>query len=114
MRFYLDEDLSGTIAPLARSRGLDVTSSHELGRDGYPDEEQPALAAGEGRCVVTKNGRDFRSLSLAFEAHGWPHAGVLVLPRSRKGAEFGVIVARLAEWAERYPEGLPPYFFAYL
>jgi hypothetical protein len=53
MRFYLDEDLSQVIAALARRRGLDVTSSHEVQyrHDGIADAQQLALAAAEGRCL---------------------------------------------------------------
>ncbi|HZQ37225.1 MAG TPA: DUF5615 family PIN-like protein [Dehalococcoidia bacterium] len=116
MRFYLDEDLSQVIATLARRRGLDVTSSHEVQyrHDGIVDAQQLALAAAEGRCLVTKNGPDFSDLTAAFMEQALPHAGVLVVPSSLKGNEFGAIVERLMRWNDRYPDGLPPYFFGYL
>jgi predicted nuclease of predicted toxin-antitoxin system len=116
MRFYLDEDLSDRIAVLARERGLDVTSSHEqeLRRDSSPDESQLALAAGEGRCIVTKNGQDFHALTTIFREREFPHAGVLVVPSSLDGSEFDVIVERLAHWHELYPDGAAPYFLSYL
>ena len=99
---------------MARNARLDVASSHELQRDGYEDVVQLTLAADEGRCLVTKNGVDFDRLTKTFAAHGLPHAGVLSVPSSLDGSEFRLIVERLIVWAERYPEGLPPYFFGYL
>ncbi|MGE0544683.1 MAG: DUF5615 family PIN-like protein [Dehalococcoidia bacterium] len=61
MRFYLDEDLSQTIAVIARERyGLDVAASHEIGKDRTTDDEQLAFAAELGRCIV--NGAGARCL----------------------------------------------------
>jgi len=45
MRFYVDEDLSTEIARIGRQRGLDIVSSHEVERDGTPDDEQLDHAA---------------------------------------------------------------------
>lgn len=107
MRFYLDEDLSQAIALLARRNGLDVSSSHEQQRDGYGDDTQLTLAAGEGRCLVTKNGVDFEALTRSFAAQGLPHAGVLAVPASLDGSEFRLIVERLASWADDTRTGSP-------
>lgn len=116
MRFYLDEDLSQVIAAIGRQRRLDVTSSHEPDgqRDGLADAEPLALAATEGRCLVTKNGPDFRDLTVAFMEQGLPHAGVLAVPSTLNGNEFSTIVERIARWNELYPDGLPSCFFGYL
>jgi hypothetical protein len=64
--------------------------------------------------LVTKNGSDFRSLTVEFEAELPPHAGVLTQPASFDGSEYSMIVERIARWNEPYPDGLPPYFFGYL
>jgi hypothetical protein len=40
IRFYLDEMFSPVIAAAGRARRLDVTCSHELGRDGMTDESR--------------------------------------------------------------------------
>lgn len=82
MRFYLDENLSQQVARLARSRGLDVISSPECGRNGLSDAEQLRLAAQEGRCLVTRDD-DFFELTQeflrgrTFRVQGRPHLGVL-------------------------------------
>jgi Domain of unknown function (DUF5615) len=38
MRFYLDESFSDKIVVAARRLGVDVTSSHATGNDGWPDD----------------------------------------------------------------------------
>lgn len=116
MRFYLDECLSDRSAEIGRQRGLDITSSHEssVKQDGSDDDRQLLLAAQDGRCIVTKNGLDFEILTASFMARALPHAGVLVLPSSLDGSEFGLIVDRLAHWHQMYPDGVPAYFFGYV
>lgn len=37
MRFYLNEDLSPKVAELARDRGVDAVSVHEIGAAGLSD-----------------------------------------------------------------------------
>lgn len=78
-RFYLDEDLPPLAATIARALGLDVVAAVEKGMRARSDAEHLALAASEGRAVVTYNGRDFRPLTSDFFAAGKPHAGVLIV-----------------------------------
>lgn len=40
MKYYLDEDLSQTIAELVRAHGIDAHSVHEVGTEGGSDAEQ--------------------------------------------------------------------------
>jgi predicted nuclease of predicted toxin-antitoxin system len=40
VRFFLDEDLSGEVAQIARNLGLDVCSVHEVNREKLDDSEQ--------------------------------------------------------------------------
>ena len=80
MRFYLDEHYSTVIAELCRVRGVDVRSTHELGRNGAKDEAQLLFAAEHGRCIVTENHADFRYWTTEFQARRLPHAGVPVVP----------------------------------
>lgn len=114
MRYYLDEMFPEALAIAARVRQLDVVSALGLGYTGTSDEAHLLLAADEGRCVVTKNGDDFRRLGEIFREHHLPHAGVLVVSPSLEAYAYAAIVDRLAHWHALYPDGVPAYFFSYL
>ncbi len=115
MRYYLDEDQSRTTAVLARQRlALDVTCSHELGMDHATDSEQLQFAASSGRCLVTRNGRDFYELTLQCVQTALPHCGVLVIPRSMYGADYWTIARALAHYHRLHPQDFIPYLFDYL
>lgn len=115
MLFFLDEMLRSTIAEIAtRDYGLDVISSHRSGRDSLADDQQLLLAAQEGRCVVTKNDKDFRRETQRFQSDGLPHAGVLVISRRLATNQYAAIARALAYYNERHPDGLPPYMLDYL
>lgn len=114
MRFYLDEDLSYEVARIARNLGLDVVSSHEVGRNRLPDEEQLRLAALEGRCLVTRNYADFDRLTKRFLENRWPHAGVLLVAPSLPNERFAAIAEALARYAERHEGGVPSYAIDFL
>jgi predicted nuclease of predicted toxin-antitoxin system len=109
VRFYLDEDLSPTVAEILRARGLDATSAHEAGARGLSDEEQLERAAGEHRCLVTRNRNDFIVLALAWFSAQRPHSGIPIVPHTLPGDQFGIIAAALAAYAEAHPQGAPAY-----
>ncbi|HZK66450.1 MAG TPA: DUF5615 family PIN-like protein [Chloroflexota bacterium] len=109
MRFYLDEDLSPKIAQIARRAGVDAVSSHECGRNSLGDDQQLALAAGEGRCFVSRNRDHLVALTVRYFEAGQPHAGLLVVPPSIRSSHFASIAAAIAEYDRRHPEGVPPY-----
>ena len=117
IRFYLDEDLSPTIARIAHHLGLDVTGAHDA-RDvatlGWTDPEQLAYAATQGRCIVTGNGRDFVGLLAARYGAGKPAAGIAAVPGNWARGSFGRIAHALVLIAADYPDGLPAYLFVYL
>jgi predicted nuclease of predicted toxin-antitoxin system len=115
IRFHVDEDQSQRIAHVARERfGLEVTASHELGMDRATDDEQLAFAGNAGRCIITRNVKDFEPLTRRFQLEAQPHAGVLVVPISMLGGEFFRIARALAYFASLYPDGVEPYFVSYL
>ncbi len=114
MRFYLDEDLSSEIAKIARARGLDVVSCHELGRNGLSDERQLRFAAEEGRCLVTRNRDDFEEQTVRFFEMEWSHAGLLIVPPSLPSDRFSLIAAALLDYDRQHPEGVPAYTIHFL
>ena len=110
MKFYLDEDLSPTVAEIARDHwGMDVVSAHEVGALEWPDELQLRRAAAEGRCMVTRNRDDLMAETMAaFEAQR-PHAGLLIITRTLPNNRFAAIAAALHSYNERFPDGVPAY-----
>jgi predicted nuclease of predicted toxin-antitoxin system len=71
VRFHLDEHVAPAIASGLRARGLDVTSTVEVGLLGANDREQLAFIRAEGRVMVTHD-HDF----LALAAQGSSHPGI--------------------------------------
>lgn len=114
MRFYLDEDLAPAIAVALRTRGVDAVSAHEVGNVGFGDEAQLVFAARQGRCLVSGNARDFRSLSRDAVEQARPHAGIVLCPPRIRGPGVGAVVRALMELAQRYPAGLGDYDVLYL
>lgn len=114
MRFYLDEDLAPAIAAGLRKRGVDAVSAHEVGNIGLGDGEQLAFAAGQRRCLVSGNARDFDRLGHAAVEQGRPHAGIVLCAPRMRGRAVGPVVRGLVEIARRYPAGLGEYDVLYL
>jgi predicted nuclease of predicted toxin-antitoxin system len=114
VRFYLDEDLPTRVAALARAQGLDVVSSHECGRDRMTDDQQLRLAGQEGRCLVTRNARDFVPLTRDFAERQWPHAGLLIVTRSLPNHAFASIARALVAFDRGRGEDLPAYAVLFL
>jgi hypothetical protein len=109
MRLYLDEDHSDEIAATARRRGVYITCSHETGRNSWTDARLLRQAGSEGRCVITRNYSDFARLTREFEQQQLPHAGVVFVPRSPVGDDFGGIAAAIVRFDEQHSDGVPPY-----
>jgi len=114
MRFLLDEDLSPKVARIARELGVDVLSSHECGRNGLPDEDQLRLAAEEQRCFVTRNARHLVPLTKLCLEYQWPHAGLLLVPRSLPNDDFSAIASALLAYDRMHESGLPSYSVDFL
>lgn len=114
MKFYLDADLSPKIADLLRRRGFDAVSAFDLHKAQSSDQEQLDFSSREGRCLVTKNTRDFIALSEEAVRRQVPHAGIILCPRSIRGSEIRAIADALIRIAERYPGGLGGYDVIYL
>lgn len=109
MKYYLDEDISPTVAQLLRNRSIDTVSVHDNNTQGLSDAEQLERAAREDRCFVTRNRNDFLRLTVqTFEDHR-RHCGVLIVPYTLPGDRFAQIADALAAYAAKYPDGLPPY-----
>jgi predicted nuclease of predicted toxin-antitoxin system len=53
MRFHMDEHINPAIANGLRRRGIDVTTTADVGLQGTTDEEHLAFARAERRIIVT-------------------------------------------------------------
>jgi predicted nuclease of predicted toxin-antitoxin system len=115
LTFLLDEDLPPAIAAAGRGLGLDVASVHELGRLGYADRNQLAMAHADARVFVTRNRDDFIRLTVEMFQTAGPHAGVLIVPRSLPNRRPAAIAHALLRWhAERGADFDPRYTIDFL
>lgn len=71
IKFHLDEHIDHAVARALRSRGVNVTTSTEIGLISVTDQEQLNYATLEMRVLVTQD-EDF----LALHAAGIEHAGI--------------------------------------
>jgi predicted nuclease of predicted toxin-antitoxin system len=98
IRFHLDENCARAIAGALRRRGVDVTTTPELGLKGATDEQQAAYGLAEGRVLFTQD-QDF----LQLDAAGVPHAGIAYCVKDTKST--GEIIQRLVLiWEVYEPE----------
>ena len=114
MKFYLDEDLSPTLAGMLRRKGIDALSAHEAGNIQLSDPEQLAFAKREGRCLVTRNARHYLILAREVINSQTPHAGILLISPRFTGAEIRTLADQLTRMAKKYEDGLGPYDILYL
>ena len=100
IRFHLDEDCHRAIAEGLRRRGIDVTTTPEIGLLSASDEEQAAQGRDTGRGIFTQD-RDF----LRLHAAGIPHAGIAYC--HQQALSLGEIIAGLVLlWDHYEPEEL--------
>jgi len=108
-RYYLDEDISYRVTDIVRRRSsIDLRSTREEGRNGTPDEEQLRFATEQGRCLITRNYRDFDGISRRLLAEGGTHAGVLFVPSSLSNDDFHRLALAIIAYARLHPEGALP------
>jgi predicted nuclease of predicted toxin-antitoxin system len=62
VRLYFDRPIMTRLATDLRSRGYDVLTTEEAGKDTASDEEQLTFATAERRTILTFNIRDFAPL----------------------------------------------------
>ena len=79
IRFHLDESVDLGIAGGLRRRGVEVTTTQEVGLLGKTDQEQLAFARAEKRALVTHD-RDF----LVLHRQGVAHSGLFYCRRQER------------------------------
>jgi hypothetical protein len=88
IRFHLDEDVDPVVADGLRRRGIDVTTSQEVGLLGALDRIQLAHAYSQGRVLFTHDDDH-----LKMNARGVEHSGIAYCHRLRRS--IGEIVDSL-------------------
>jgi hypothetical protein len=78
VRFFMDEDVYGAVAPALRRAGIDALSTAEAGRGGESDESQLDWASKENRAFFTFNVGHFARLHATRMAERRHHAGIVV------------------------------------
>jgi len=102
MKLHLDEDADAhALLKALRERGVDVTSSRELGLLRHSDEQQLRWAAAEGRAIYTYNAADFCRLHADFLRQGLAHAGIIV--GDQQTLSLGEEMRRLLRLGEALP-----------
>ena len=107
-RYYLDEDISYRVARIARDANMDIRSTRDYGRDGTSDEDQLRFATHEGRCLITRNYRDFDGIARRQLAEGGTHADVLFVPSSLPNEDFHRLALAIVAYVRLHPEGVLP------
>ena len=72
------------------------------------------FATQEERCIVTRDGRDFRRLYVSFLERNQAHGGILIVPRSLPSEYFSGIAQALQTYAEAHPDTPMTYVIDYL
>jgi predicted nuclease of predicted toxin-antitoxin system len=72
IRFHMDENASSAISRGLRQRGIDVTTTPEVGLLSVSDKSQLEFAFSQGRVLFTQD-RDF----LRLHNSGVEHAGIV-------------------------------------
>ena len=88
LAFHLDEHLDHAIAHGLRSRGIEVTTTAEVGLLGADDPAHVRFALRERRVIVTSDAG-----FLAFANQSNEHAGIAYAPRASRS--IGHIVRQL-------------------
>ena len=95
IRFLMDEDVYGAVAPALRQAQIDALSTTEAGRGGESDESQLDWASNEHRALFTFNVGHFAGLHAVRIAEGRHHAGIIVSSQR----PIGDVVRRLVHLA---------------
>lgn len=79
LKLHLDEDADAhALLNALRHRGVDITSSRELGLLQSSDEEQLVWAFERQRVIYTYNASDFCRLHSEFLRQARHHAGIII------------------------------------
>ena len=78
---YLDEDVSGLVARILRSRGFTAVTTQEASQVENSDSEQLAYAIRQNKTLLTHNRVDFKQLSQDYFRTNRNPKGIIIAIR---------------------------------
>ncbi|MGH2350960.1 MAG: DUF5615 family PIN-like protein, partial [Chloroflexota bacterium] len=66
---------------------------------GLEDDAQLAYATAHDLIIVSHNARHFQRWHQAFQRHGWPHGGIVLVPDTGPLSRLELRMAMLLDWA---------------
>jgi predicted nuclease of predicted toxin-antitoxin system len=101
VRLYLDRHVNTRLAHDLRSRGFDVLTTQEAGKDTAFDDEQLLFASEQRRAIMTFNTGDFAILHAEWQREGRVHAGIIV-SRQLGGRQYGLLLQRTLRFLNHF------------
>jgi predicted nuclease of predicted toxin-antitoxin system len=89
---YLDEDITGMLAPALRERGFDAQSTAEAGMLNATDEAQLTYASSRGMALLTGNTAHLARLAKLYSETGQSHAGIILSSEQYGRRNFGELL----------------------
>jgi predicted nuclease of predicted toxin-antitoxin system len=114
MTLYLDEDVPVAVAATLRRAKIDVLTTDEAGNKQASDAAQLRFATAAGRCLVTRNVKDFVELAEQAVQQQQPHTGIILISSAYRGDETRRITDGLLRIVRANPGGLEAYGVRYL
>ncbi len=114
MKLHLDEDVPAAIADALRRAKVDVLPTDEAGNKQSSDTAQLAFAAEAGRCIVTRNVKEFVELAHRAVQQQRPHAGIILISSGYRGNETRRIAEGILRIIRTNPDGIEEYGVRYL
>lgn len=114
MKLYLDEDIPVAIAGALRRTKIDVLTTEEAGNKQTSDTAQLVFATTNGRCIVTRNVKDFVDLAEQAVQQQRPHAGIILISSAYRGTEIRRITDGVLKIIRANPGGLEEYGVRFL
>jgi predicted nuclease of predicted toxin-antitoxin system len=100
IRFHLDENVSNAIAEGLRRRGIDVTTTPEIGLIAASDVEQVAFALSQNRVIFTHDD-DF----VVLHQSGVTHSGITYCSQNRRSIGE-ILTSLILIWEVLEPEDI--------
>lgn len=95
IQYHLDENVDHAVAEGLRRRGINVTTTADVGLHGASDEEHLVFATANNRVIITKD-KDFLKLARVHHAH----AGIVYYDQNKRS--IGEIIRSLVILWEQF------------